>query len=126
MSKTQYTINWATTIPYYVLLAVIAGALAALTYLVGYSEYTPFIVVSAIMAGVLAALMQYSSTGNIPGTPIPLTSLVVPVITAVIAMLTYLLHYNTWTYATIIAGVVIFLTVLMQKITQQSPTPAKA
>lgn len=126
MNKATYTINWNLSVGSFILLAIIAGAIAGLTAALNYSEYTPFAITAAIMAAVLAALMQYSSTGNIPGTPVPLTALVIPVMTALMAALEYFLKYQTWTTATIITGVIIFLTVLMQKIQQPVAKPSPA
>ncbi|MHB8153974.1 MAG: hypothetical protein ACYDG3_13105, partial [Bacillati bacterium] len=124
VTNTKYTINWSATVGAYVLLAVIAAVIAGLTALLQYTEYTPFAITAAIMAAVIAGLMEYSSTGNVPGTPIPLTALAIPIMTALISALEYLLKYQTWSTATIITGIIIFLTVLMQKITPSAPPSA--
>lgn len=124
----KHTFAWNITLGRFLVLAIVAAALALVTFLSGYTVYTPYIVVGAVMATVMAFATQYASTGNIPGTPIPYTSLIVWGIVALIAFLGYLLNHPDWDTPTIVAGIIIFLTTLLHEIQsgQNPPAPTPA
>ena len=97
----------------YILLALLAGVLAALTYYAGYGVYAPYIIVGAALAGLTAASMQYASTGSIPGTKIPLSTLVVWGWAALLIVLERFASVTTWTAPTVVAAAILFVSTLL-------------
>jgi hypothetical protein len=97
----------------YILLAILTGVLAALTYYAGYGSYAPYIVVGALLAGLTAASMQYASTGSIPGTKIPLSTLIVWGWAALLVVLERFAAVTAWTAPTIIAAAILFVSTLL-------------
>lgn len=129
----NYNITIGTSVEKYVLLAILAGLIAGITAFLGYTTVSEAALVAAVIAGISAAFTQYSSTGSIPGTAIPVTTLVQLGLGALLAVLERFAGQTAWTTPTVLAAVVLFLGTLLTEVqavpsTQagSTPTPAAA
>lgn len=124
MAASTPTSGWLHTIGQaadkYILLAILTGVLAALAYYAGYGTYAPYIVVGALLAGLTAASMQYASTGSIPGTKIPLSTLLVWGWAALLVVLERFASVSAWNVPTAVAAAILFVSTLLVEVETNS------
>jgi hypothetical protein len=120
MAKLSLTVG--TSVEKYVLMAVLAGIVAGITAWLGYTTASEAALVGALIAGLSAAFAQYSSTGSIPGTQIPITSLLQLGMGALLVVLEKYAGQTVWTTPTILAAVVLFLSTLLSEIQTETPS----
>lgn len=108
----------------YVLMAIIAGLIAGLSALLHLGAVvTEGAVVGAVIAGLSAALAQYSSTGSIPGTQIPIATLLQLMLGTALVVAERLAGATSWTAPTVLAALVLFFGTLLAEV-QQYPSGA--
>lgn len=112
----------------YVLLAILAGIIAAVSAFFGFDGVAAVSLTTATLMGLTAASAQYVSTGSIPGTKIPIATLLHLGYGAVLVVVEKFANVSSWTQPTIIAAVVLFLATLMSEVqtvpdTQAGSTP---
>jgi peptidoglycan/LPS O-acetylase OafA/YrhL len=113
------------TIPPIGQLLLAAVLIAAVAFLTTFqSQYagavTAALVMAAFIAGVVAFVAAYQGQ---PGTPVPWNSLAVAIVTAIATVALWAAHQSgPWTTMTVIAGVILFLTMLEQEVAGWTPT----
>jgi len=108
----------------YVLLALLAGAIAAISDYFGYGGVATVSASAAVIAAFSAASAQYVSTGSIPGTAIPISTLLHLGYGALLVVVEKFVGVTSWTTPTIIAAVVLFLGTLLSEVQQVPSTQA--
>jgi hypothetical protein len=101
----------------YILLAVLSGIVAFLTFWTGHTTIGFTVVTGALLVGLTAATAQYASTGTIPGTAIPIHTLLVWGFAALVAALEYVIGLGTtYTFETFVAAALVFVTYLLNEV----------
>ncbi len=118
------TLTFGTVAEKYVLLAILAGAIAGVSAFAGFPAIiSQAAIITALIAGLSAAFSQYASTGSIPGTQIPIATLFQLGLGALIAVIEKFGSQTSWTTPTILAAVVLFLGTLLSEVQAQPSTP---
>lgn len=108
----------------YVLMAILAGIIAGLSAWLNLGVVITYgAIAGAIIAGLSAASAQFSSTGSIPGTRIPIATLLQLGYGALIAVLPRLAGITQFTTPAILAAVVLFLGTLLSEVQATTPPP---
>jgi len=119
----------------YVLMAILAGAVALVSALLNLGSIVTYGALSAaVIAALSAATSQYTSTGSIPGTAIPIATLLQLGYGALLVVIEKYGNATSWTTPTILAAVALFLGTLLSEVQAQpavtsagaTPTPPAA
>jgi drug/metabolite transporter (DMT)-like permease len=121
-NQTSTTMTFGQNFGTYVILAIVVFLIALVSYFLNHPAITEQAVVAGIMVAIAAAIAQYASTGNIPGTPVSVYTVLIAVVAAGLVVLEWFANQSQLNEVTILTGIVLFLESFIHEIQPATPT----
>jgi hypothetical protein len=121
-NQTTPTFTFGQNFGTYMILAVVVFFIALVSYFLNHTAISEQAVIAGVMVAIAAAIAQYASTGNIPGTPVPMHTVLIGIVAAGLVGLEWFANQPQLNSVTILTGIVLFLESFMHEIQPASST----